>query len=112
MELMNAAGHHITDVLTELAYFSYLSRRAPIRALTHYVRATYVPNEYVYIHSLLSITISLLSLLPLTFISPVSVSVSITNTKADIPHRWSECTNGHQMNLYQNSIRTLTYVDQ
>jgi hypothetical protein len=45
MELMDAAGHHITDVLTELAYFSYLSRRAPIRALTHYVRATYVPNE-------------------------------------------------------------------
>ncbi len=45
MDLMNAAGHHITDVLTELAYFSYLSRREPIHALTHYVRANYVPAQ-------------------------------------------------------------------
>lgn len=48
MDLMHAAGHHITDVLSELAYFSYLSRRSPIHALTHYVRTTYVPNEYNY----------------------------------------------------------------
>lgn len=46
MDLMQAAGHHITDVLTELAYFSYISRRAPVQSLTHYVRANYVANQY------------------------------------------------------------------
>jgi hypothetical protein len=40
-------GHgHITDVLTELAYFNYTARRAPIKSLTRYVRSTYVPHEY------------------------------------------------------------------
>ena len=38
--------HHITDVLSELTYYNYKSRRTPIPILQKFVRAKYEPNEY------------------------------------------------------------------
>ncbi|EGC36683.1 hypothetical protein DICPUDRAFT_94261 [Dictyostelium purpureum] len=50
-QFLNAPGgaekpHHISDILSELTYYSYLARRTPVPLLQRFVRANYEPNEY------------------------------------------------------------------
>ncbi|KAN0007280.1 hypothetical protein ACTFIU_000479 [Dictyostelium citrinum] len=39
-------AHHISDVLSELTYYSYLARRTSVPLLRRFVRTNYEPNEY------------------------------------------------------------------
>eukprot|EP01133_Synstelium_polycarpum_P019386 gene19386-23210_t len=50
-QYMHAPGgaekpHHISDMLSELTYYSYLARRTPVPLLRRFVRANYEPHEY------------------------------------------------------------------
>jgi hypothetical protein len=38
--------HHITEVLSEITYFCYFSRRTPVEVLKKNVRSNYEPKEY------------------------------------------------------------------
>ena len=41
------SGHHVTEILSELTYYHYLSRVTPVPILQKYVRGNYRPSEFL-----------------------------------------------------------------